>query len=377
MKCFTKKISICLALIIYVTNINAQVPMLQKAIDKIENCKNFSFHEKEIIKSSFNPNTMTLNKVSIFVRMPNDTNFGFFFKINSAQDSLVYNGQNAVTSLNSQDSSYTFIEPSEYSISLLGYINQVKQILNKPNSISQERDTIINAVSCYHFIEKDVDSTSNDRGDYMYTHWFIDKQSSNIIGIIYTWRMTDAGKNVIYNDMQWSFSDYKFNQDKVDISSLEIPASFHLKNKQTPTLLKIGTTAPDWTLYSTDGNKLSLSELKGKVVLIDFSYVGCLPCMQAIKPMNNLHEKYKNKDLKIISIYPIDKTASVAGYIKKYGIKYPVYIDANTLPAKYHITGYPCFYFIDKDGKIANGFAGYLDGFETETSSIIDNLLKR
>ena len=374
MKYFIKKLSICLPLIICVTNINAQVSLLQKAIDKIQGSKNFSFYEKEIIKTSFNPNTMTFNKESIFVRMPNDNNFGYFFKIKSKQDCFLYNGQNAVTDLNYQDSSYNFIEPKSYAISLIGYINEVKPKLNWPDSFKQERDTTINAVSCYHFIETGVDSSANENGNYSYTHWFIGKQSNNILANINTWKMTDAGNHVLYNYVESSYSDFKFNQD-LDIPSLEIPSSFHLKKKNT--LLKIGTTAPDWTLYSTGGNKLSLSELKGKVVLIDFSYVGCLPCMQAIEPMNNLHEKYKNKKVEIVSIYPIDKTASVSNYVKKYGIKFPVYIDSNSLPAKYQITGYPCFYFIDKNGKIANVFTGYSDGFETETSSIIDNLLNK
>lgn len=375
MKYFIKKSSICLALIIYVTNINAQVSLLQKAIDKIQDSKNFSFYEKEIIKTSFNSNEMTFNKESIFVRMPNDNNFGYYFKIKSKENYYLYNGQNAVTDLNYQDSTYNFIEPKSYAISLIGYINEVKQKLNGPNSISQERDTTINAVPCFHFIETGVDSNANENGNYSYTHWFIGKQSNNILANISTWKMTDAGNNVLYNYVKSSYSDFKFNQDNVDISSLEIPPSFHLKQKHT--LLKIGTPAPTWALYSTDGNKLSLSELKGKVVLIDFSYVGCLPCMQAIKPMNNLHEQYKNKEVEIVSIYPIDNTASVAKYVKKYGIKYPVYIDANSLPAKYQITGYPCFYFIGKDGKIANVIAGYSEGFEIETSSILDNLLNK
>ena len=63
-------------------------------------------------------------------------------------------------------------------------------------------------------------------------------------------------------------------------------------------------------------------------------------------------------------------------YIEKYGIKYPVYIDANTLPAKYRVTGYPNFYLIDKDGKIANVVTGYTDSFEQEISSAIGQLLK-
>ena len=138
MNSFTKKLSISLALIICVSNINAQVSLLQNAINKIERSKNFKFYESQIIKSSFNPNTLTFNKESIFVTMPNDNNFGFFFKITSKQDCFLYNGQNAVTDLNYQDSSYNFIEPKRYAISLIGYINELKPKLNGANSITQE-----------------------------------------------------------------------------------------------------------------------------------------------------------------------------------------------------------------------------------------------
>jgi peroxiredoxin len=376
MKYFTKDSFICLPLIICVTNINAQVSVLQKASDKIESSKNFSFNEKGIIKSSFNPNTITFDKEVIFVKKPQDKNFGYFFKINSGKDCFMYNGQNAVTDLNYQDSTYTFIEPGTYAISLPGYLKQLKEKLRESNSFIQEKDTVINAVQCYHFVQPDMDSGSNDNRSYFYTHWFIDKKSGTIACIINMWRTTDANGNMLSNYMESFYSGFKFDQGNIPILSLEIPESFHLKNKEKRAL-KIGTAAPGWALYSTDGNKLSLSELKGKVVLIDFSYVGCLPCMQAIKSMNHLHEEYKDKDVEIVSIYPIDKTMAVGEYVKKYGIKYPVYIDANTLPAKYQITGYPCFYFIDKDGKIANLTLGYSDDFETETSSILDGLLNK
>lgn len=371
MRSFTKKLFISLALIICVLNMNAQVSLVQRAIDKIETSKNFSFHSREIVKSSFNPNPMDFDKESVFVRMPNDKNFGYFFKIKSNQSQFVYAGQNVVTDLNYQDSSYHFIEPERFAMSLTGYINEVKPKLNWPDLFRQGSDTTINAVTCYHLIETTVDSNVNMNGDYSYTHWFIGKQSNNILATIYTWRMTDASNNVISNYHETNYSDFKFNRDDVEVPSLEVPPNFHLKKKNKP--LEIGTSAPDWTLYSTDGNKLSLSDLKGKVVLIEFSYVGCLPCMQAIGPVNNLHEKYKN--VEILSIYPIDESASVSNYVKKYGIKFPVYIDSNSLPAKYQITGYPCFYFIDKNGNIAKIVTGFTEGFETEASLIIDDLL--
>jgi peroxiredoxin len=48
-------------------------------------------------------------------------------------------------------------------------------------------------------------------------------------------------------------------------------------------LLAVGTTAPNWTLYDVNGKQLSLSQLKGKVVLLDFYFIGCSGCMAVNK----------------------------------------------------------------------------------------------
>jgi peroxiredoxin len=369
------KLFFCLSLIICVSNIYAQVSLLQNAVNKIESSSNLSFQEKDTVKNSYNPDTLTLDKKVVVVQQPKDAVFGYFFKVNSGQTSAVYSGQNAVTYLNFKDSSYTFMDPKVYAIFLLDYIKQLKQKINDAQLVEQTRDTLLNAIPCYHFIEIDQDSNSNTSGSYAYKDWFIDRQNGNIVRSVDKWRATDAGGNVLFNFMQSDYADFKFNDGNLEISFPEIPSNFHLKNQENKPL-EVGSIAPAWTLYSTDGNSLSFYELKGKVVLIDFSYIGCLPCMQAIGPMNRLHEKYKDKAVKIVSIYPLDKTAAVKKYVEKYGIKYPVYMDANTLPAKYHVTGYPGFYLIDQDGKVANVISGYSDSFEQEISSTIDQLLK-
>jgi peroxiredoxin len=141
--------------------------------------------------------------------------------------------------------------------------------------------------------------------------------------------------------------------------------------------LASGTTAPDWTLFSTDGKKLTLSDLKGKVVLLDFSFIGCGNCMSALNPMNALHEKYKDKNVVIASIFFRDKSDVVKKFVRNYNIKYPVYVDANSEVTKsYRVPGGPYFYFIDKEGKIQKVIEGYYSNvFEKETASILDNLL--
>jgi peroxiredoxin len=122
---------------------------------------------------------------------------------------------------------------------------------------------------------------------------------------------------------------------------------------------------------------MSLTEMKGKVVLLDFYFIGCFPCMQAIKPLNKLHEKYKNQNVVIASITGRDNDKSVLAFDKNYQIKYPGYVNAADVVKSYHVENFPTFYFIDKEGKIANVLVGYSDDFEEKVTSVINNLLNK
>jgi peroxiredoxin len=174
------------------------------------------------------------------------------------------------------------------------------------------------------------------------------------------------------------FFDYKFNQDNIDIASIAIPIGFHPHKEQPDlSLLASGTVAPNWTLYDAEGKKMSLTQMKGKVVLLDFYFIGCWGCMKSLKPLNKLHEKYKNQNVVIASITERDSQKSVLAFDKNYQIKYPGYVNAADVVKLYHVDGFPTFYFIDKEGKIGNAFVGYSDDFEEKVSAIIDNLLKK
>ncbi len=172
------------------------------------------------------------------------------------------------------------------------------------------------------------------------------------------------------------FYNYKLDGNSIDIASFKIPESFGPEKELA--LLAPGTIAPSWTLYSTEGKKMSLSEMRGKVVLLDFSFISCAACMLSIRPVNELHEKYKNKNVAIISLNHIDSPDAIKRFVKKYNLQYPVYIDNGGAISKlYNVYGGPYFYFIDKEGKIANVFPGYSDDFEEKTSSVIDALLSK
>ena len=391
MKSLIKKITICLALNFYFTNIHAQVSLLKKAIDKIEGAKNLSYLSVDMFKNPASDDTTIFQNNAAFLKMPNDSIYGYLFKIKQKQ--LVgllkgaisidtYDGQD-IMNVGFYDSTYSIIRPdinySNFRNSLLGNLKWMNGIFkNSPSKISQVGDTTINSSVCHHFIFNIYDSIIDKKRMYHNLHLFIDKLSELPSCIVFE-GISKLSKGMYFIDYnEYHYSDYIFNQDNFNIASATIPYGFHPPRKQSSLLAK-GTIAPDWTLYSTDGKKLSLSELKGKVVLLDFSFIGCGNCMAALKPMNSLHEKYKMKNVVIASIFFRDKTEVVKKFVKDYNIKYPVYVDATSEVTKlYHVPGGPYFYFIDKEGKIEKVIEGYYSGvFEEKTSSIIDSLLKK
>jgi peroxiredoxin len=161
---------------------------------------------------------------------------------------------------------------------------------------------------------------------------------------------------------------------------MTIPKGFHPPKeqpKEQSALLASGAVAPDWSLYTAEGKKVSLTEMKGKVVLLDFFFIGCEGCMRSLKPLNKLHEKYKNQNVAMVSMTYRDSKKSVIEFKKNYNIKYPIYVDAGDVVKLYHVEGFPTFYLINKEGKIANVIVGYSDDFEEKVTSIIDDLLKK
>ena len=99
--------------------------------------------------------------------------------------------------------------------------------------------------------------------------------------------------------------------------------------------------------------------------------------MLSLRSLDNIYEKYRNQNFVITSLTERDSKKSVLAFDKIYHIKYPGYIDASDAVKSYHVTGFPTFYFIDKEGKIASVLVGYSDNFEEKAITIIDDLLKR
>ena len=143
--------------------------------------------------------------------------------------------------------------------------------------------------------------------------------------------------------------------------------------------LSKGKKAPKWTLPTIAGDSISLADLRGKVVLVDFFYKGCAPCGAAMPVLQRLHEKYKDQGLTIIGIDPIDDPVkdNMADFLAKRGIDYTVVFSDRELPQKYHVTGYPTLFFINEKGKIEKVHEGFSQTMEQELEEQIQKMLKK
>ena len=139
--------------------------------------------------------------------------------------------------------------------------------------------------------------------------------------------------------------------------------------------LLIGKPAPDFTLKDLNGNPVSLSDFKGKPVVLNFWATWCGPCRAEIPHMDALYKKYKDQGLVIIGMNDESDYAKVKAFAKEQ-ISYLVLLDGQAQFQAYGVRGIPCTYYIDKEGIVRHRDVGFGPGGEREFERKIMELLQ-
>jgi peroxiredoxin len=168
--------------------------------------------------------------------------------------------------------------------------------------------------------------------------------------------------------------------------TLAAPAGFEVKKYAAPTattrpeLIAVGETAPDWQLPDAEGTMHSLSDYRGKVVLLDFWATWCGPCKVAMPSIQKLHEQFKDRDVAVIGISTWERTNPVEGpaaYMKGQDFTYQLLVKGDDVAKMYKVSGIPTFYVIGTDGEILHHAIGFRPGEAEEIAKVIEEHLEK
>mgnify|MGYP000914514368 CR=1 FL=1 len=143
--------------------------------------------------------------------------------------------------------------------------------------------------------------------------------------------------------------------------------------------------APEFAFNSIEGNRISLSDLKGKYLYVDIWATWCRPCLQQLPAMKELEEKYRDSNIEFVSI-SVDNDRDKAKWQKMVQEKQMGGIQlfagkGTSFHQDYEISSIPKFIIIGKDGEIINENPPRPMDYETgkvnqQLVSILDNLIK-
>jgi peroxiredoxin len=137
-----------------------------------------------------------------------------------------------------------------------------------------------------------------------------------------------------------------------------------------------GQSAPEIALKDLSGKPLKLSELRGKVVLVDFWASWCGPCRESMPFLDKLSKSYKSQGLVVLGVNIDNDVAAARKFLKELPVSFTILSDVEKQVAKaYGPPTMPSSYLIDRQGKVHVVHAGFKHSDAGKIESEIKNLL--
>jgi len=139
----------------------------------------------------------------------------------------------------------------------------------------------------------------------------------------------------------------------------------------------VGTKSPGFKGETLDGKTISFDDLKDKVVVLNFWFIGCKPCVMEMPELNKLVAKYKgNSDIVFVSIAMDDKK-NIDGFLRTHPFDYQIIPRGNKIMSSFDVNVYPTHIVVGKDGVIQHRTYGLGSNTIGDLESKIRNAMKK
>lgn len=128
-----------------------------------------------------------------------------------------------------------------------------------------------------------------------------------------------------------------------------------------PPSAREGFSAPDFTLELLGGGEVTLSDLRGQVVMVNLWASWCPPCRQEMPDIEQVYQDFKDDGLVVLAVNTTyqDSEAGAAAFVQEFGLTFPIPLDRTGAVARqYQLRGLPSTYFIDRKGVIQSVVVG-------------------
>ncbi len=397
------KILIPLLLFISVHTAPAQaaVDILKKAFEKCQSVENGYYEMARYMKYMDDKDTVKTTFNCHFKKLPEDTLFHLAFRSqtfwgNGSKGDVMYTGDELVTIYSGEDSvatvmpvvqwaeeirarrhNYEFFSPLTHPES--APLLQGEDFTDTMFTFRYLGEEVCNGIPCYRIQVNEL--PVNDSADMMKTlreeyHFWIAKADYLPVQFITIYDL------VMDNDTMCQYEKIVLTRHELNnltdegLLTLEaLRPQYQFKDYvpyKRPDPLPTDTIAPAWELHTIAGEKVRLEDLRGRLVLADFFYKSCYPCMLALPALQRLHEKYGERGLTVIGLNPFDTVEDDIGpFLAKRGVTYTVLLGAKEVAKQYRVTAYPTLYLIDRDGIIILTQEGYGEETERELEEVI------
>jgi cytochrome c biogenesis protein CcmG, thiol:disulfide interchange protein DsbE len=138
-----------------------------------------------------------------------------------------------------------------------------------------------------------------------------------------------------------------------------------------------GKTAPQFT-FEQDGKPVRLSDLRGKVVVVNFWATWCPPCVEETPALNRLHQRIASRGGIVLGVSEDEDEAAYRSFLRQQQVVYLTYRDPSPkreIALEYGTSMYPETYIVDRNGRIARKIVGPQQWDSPDMIAYLDDLL--